>query len=60
MQQLRFLFAMALLYIFRVTISPIIRSTMLYMATGELAHYKLTNSLCYNNIYEHNQLYYIS
>ena len=38
MQQLRFLFAMALLYMFRVTISPIIRSTMLYMATGELAH----------------------
>ena len=37
MQQLRFLFAMALLYMFRVTISPIIRS-MLYMATGELAH----------------------
>ena len=37
MQQLRFLFAMALLYMFRVTISPIIRSTMLYMATGELA-----------------------
>jgi hypothetical protein len=61
MQQLRFLFAMALLYMFRVTISPIIRSTMLYMATGELAHCKLTNSLCYNNIYEHkNQLYYIS
>ena len=29
-----FLFAMALLYMFRVTISPIIRSTMLYMATG--------------------------
>ena len=38
MQQLRFLFAMALLYMFRVTISPIIRITMLYMATGELAH----------------------
>ena len=38
MQQLRFLFAMALLYMFRVTISPIIMSTMLYMATGELAH----------------------
>ena len=38
MQQLRFLFAMALLYMFRVTISPIIRSTMLYMATGKLAH----------------------
>ena len=38
MQQLRFLFAMALLYMFRVTISPIIRSTVLYMATGELAH----------------------
>ena len=37
MQKLRFLFAMALLYMFRVTISPIIRSTMLYMATGELA-----------------------
>ena len=33
-----FLFAMALLYMFRVTISPIIRSTMLYVATGELAH----------------------
>ena len=27
---------MALLYMFRVTISPIIRSTMLYMASGEL------------------------
>ena len=38
MQQLRFLFAMGLLYTFRVTISHIIRSTMLYMATGELAH----------------------
>jgi hypothetical protein len=38
MQQLRFSFAMALLYMFRVTISPIIRSTKLYMATGELAH----------------------
>jgi len=34
---------------------------MLYMATGELAHCKLTNSICYNNIYEHNnQLYYNS
>ena len=33
-----FFFAMALLYMFRVTISPIIRSTMLCMATGELAH----------------------
>ena len=31
-------FAMALLYMFRATISPIIRSTMLYMATGKLAH----------------------
>jgi len=38
MQQLRFLFAMALLYMFRVTFSPIIRSKILYMATGELAH----------------------
>ena len=28
---------MALLYMLRVTILPIIRSTMLYMATGELA-----------------------
>ena len=27
-----FLFAVALLYMFRVTISPIIRNTMLYMA----------------------------
>jgi len=53
--------AMALLCMFRVTISPLIRSTMLYMATGELAHSKLTNSVCYNNIFEHNnQLYYIS
>ena len=26
------------LYMFRVTISPIIRSTMLYVATGKLAH----------------------
>jgi len=61
MQQLRFLFAMALLLMFRVTISTIIRSTMLYMATGKLAHCKLTSSLCYNNIYEHNnQLYCIS
>ena len=34
-----FLFAMALLYMFRMTISPIIRSTTLYMATGELAHW---------------------
>jgi hypothetical protein len=23
------------------------------MATGKLAHSKLTNSICYNNIYEH-------
>jgi len=38
MQQLRFLFAMALLYMFRVTVSHIIGSTMLYMATGNLAH----------------------
>ena len=61
MQQLRFLFAMDLLYMFRVTISPIIRSTMLHMATGKLAHCKLKNSLCYNNVYEHNnQLHYIS
>ena len=37
MQQLRFLFAMALLYMFRVTISPIIRSTMLYMAIQQNA-----------------------
>jgi len=52
---------MAFLYMFRVTVSPIIRSTMLYMATGKLAHCKLINSLCYNNVYEHNnQLYYIS
>ena len=54
MQQLRFLFAMVSLYMFRLTIPPIIRSAMLYMATDELAHCKLTNSLCYNNIYEHN------
>ena len=32
MQQLRLFFTVALLYMFRVTISPIIRSTMLYMA----------------------------
>ena len=32
MQQLRLFLAMALLYMFRVTIPPIIRSTMLYMA----------------------------
>jgi len=32
MQQLRLFFAMALLYMFRVTFPPIIRSTMLYMA----------------------------
>ena len=32
MQQLRLFFAMALLYMFQVTIPPIIRSTMLYMA----------------------------
>ena len=32
MQQLRLFFVMALLYMFRVTIPPIIRSTMLYMA----------------------------
>ena len=35
MQQLRFFFAMALLYMFRVTIPPIIRSTMLYMACNK-------------------------
>ena len=34
MQQLHLFFAMALLYMFRVTIPPIIRSTMLYMASG--------------------------
>ena len=34
MQQLRFLFAMALLYMFRVTISPIIRST--YAVYGQI------------------------
>ena len=33
MQQLRLFFAMALLYMFRVTIPPIIRNTMLYMAS---------------------------
>ena len=38
MQQLRFLFALALVYMFRVKISPIIGSTMLYMATGKPAH----------------------
>ena len=38
MQQLRFLFTMALLYMFRVTVSPIIRSTMLYMATVALLY----------------------
>ena len=32
MQHLRLFFAMALLYMFRVTVPPIIRSTMLYMA----------------------------
>ena len=32
MQQLRLFFAMALLYMFWVTVPPIIRSTMLYMA----------------------------
>jgi len=32
MQQLRLFFAMALLYMFRVTIPPIIRSIMVYMA----------------------------
>ena len=37
MQQLRFLFAMALLYMFRLTISPIIRSTMLYMACKQVS-----------------------
>ena len=34
MQQLRLFFAMALLYMFRVTIPPIIRVHMLYMASG--------------------------
>ena len=34
MQQLRFLFAMALLYMFRATISPIIRNT--YTVYGHL------------------------
>ena len=32
MQQFRLFFAMALLYMFRVTIPPVIRSTVLYMA----------------------------
>jgi len=31
-------FSMALLYVFRATISPIISSTYAYMATGKLAH----------------------
>jgi len=29
----------------------------LYMATGKLAHCKLTNNICYNNVYEHNNQY---
>ena len=33
MQQLRLFFAMALLYMFRATIPPIIWSSMLYMAS---------------------------
>jgi len=36
---------MALLYMFRVIVSPIIRSTMLYMATGKLAHTTHRNTL---------------
>ena len=39
MQQLRFVFAMALLYMFRVTISPIIRS-------GYLQEFLLFGNLC--------------
>ena len=42
MQQLRLFFAMALLYMFRVTIPPIIRSTMLYMAFRETARHNKT------------------
>ena len=55
MQQLRLFFVMALLYMFRVTIPPIIRSTMLYMAfqvgrytgllasiSGILSHFYMT------------------
>ena len=33
MQQLRLFFAIALLYMFQVTVPPIMRSTMLYMAS---------------------------
>jgi len=33
---------------------------MLYMATGKLAHCKFTNSICYNNIYEHITNYILS
>jgi len=43
MQQLRLFFAMALLYMFRLTIPPIIRITMLYMTSGRQVYCKLTN-----------------
>jgi len=43
MQQLRFSFAKPLLYMFRVTIPTIIRSTMLYMSNGEISRTRCNN-----------------
>jgi len=43
MQQLRFLFAMALLYIFRVTISPINMSTYAVYGNGEISPTRCNN-----------------
>ena len=59
MQQLRF-YSPQWLYMFRVTISPIIRSTYAYMATGNPAHCKLTIASVITICFEHNQLYLIA
>ena len=46
MQQLRLFFAMALLYMFRVTIPPIIRSTYaVYGLSGRQVYCKLTKTV---------------
>ena len=56
MQQLRLFFAMALLYMFRVKILPIIRSTMLYMAfqVGRYTYVVILYSLMMGGIVTRN------
>ena len=57
MQQLRFFFAMALLYMFRATIPPIIRSTMLYMAfqVGRYTYITYTQYSAFRETARHNK-----